>query len=102
MPVIHSNDADFRAILTSQDKIVVKFYADWCGSCKILAPKFEAMSNEADKADITFVKINAEENPEIRKAVGVSNLPFFVYFENKAIKASGSMSKEDAIRALIQ
>ena len=101
MAVIQSNDQDFRTLLGSGDKIIVKFYADWCGSCKILAPKFSKMSEEDTFSDIQFVKINAEENPEIRKAVGVSNLPFFVTFSDKKVLKAGPFSKEDAIRELL-
>ena len=75
------------------------FYADWCGSCKILAPKYEKMSEEV--SDIQFVKINAEENPEIRKAVGVTNLPYFVTFSDKKLINSSPASKEEAIRELL-
>lgn len=101
MAVIQSNDTDFKQLLGSGDKIIVKFYADWCGSCKLIAPKFNSMSEEEEFSDIKFVQINAEENPEIRKAVGVTNLPYFVTFSEKKVINSGPISKEDAVREFI-
>jgi thiol-disulfide isomerase/thioredoxin len=102
MTVIKSNDQEIKNTLASKSKVLVKFYADWCGSCKLIAPKFNRIAAEENYADITFLDINAEENPEIRKAVGVSNLPFFAAFKNGELLEGDSSSKEEYIRELAE
>ena len=102
MAVIQANDQEIKNILASQPKALVKFYADWCGTCKLIAPKFNKIAAEENYSDIAFVDINAEENPEIRKAVGVSNLPFFAAFKNGELLEADFSAKEEYIRELAE
>jgi thiol-disulfide isomerase/thioredoxin len=101
MPVIDANDVNFSELVKSNEKVVVKFYAGWCGSCRLFAPKFKRISNDEKYSGITFLDVNAEENPEARKAAGVTNLPFFAVFKNGEQKASLSTSKEEAFVELL-
>lgn len=101
MSVHVSDDADFAEILKTHEKVVVKFYADWCGSCKLFAPKFRRLSDHEDYSDILFLDINAEENPETRKLAGVDNLPFFAGFKNGLLMEGVSTSKEEVVTALL-
>ena len=101
MSVQLSNDADFLEILKSREKVVVKFYADWCGSCKLFAPKFRRLSDQEQYSDILFLDINAEENPEARKLAGVDNLPFFAGFKTGFLTEGVSTSKEETVTALL-
>jgi thioredoxin 1 len=78
MSVETLNDTGLQETLHANPKVVVKFFADWCGNCKLIAPKFARLSNEVE--GVKFVEINAEENPEARKLAGVTNLPFFASF----------------------
>ena len=74
--VIKSTDADFNELITSNSRVVVKFFANWCGSCRLFTPKFNRISDKPEYKDVLFLDINAEENPGARKFAGVSNLPF--------------------------
>tara|TARA_Y100001934_G_C11964981_1_gene591320 strand:+ start:284 stop:598 length:315 start_codon:yes stop_codon:yes gene_type:complete len=100
MPVIEKNDKDFKEFVEVNKKVMIKFYADWCGNCRLFAPKFERMSNSSD-LDIAFVKINAELNPEIRKMVGVDNLPYFAAINNMKIVDKDCTSKEERVQEMI-
>ncbi|TNE81815.1 MAG: thioredoxin [Bacteroidetes bacterium] len=95
-------DQEFNEIINSSDKVVVKFYADWCGNCRLFAPKFRKMSDKDEYQDITFLDVNAEESPEARKLAGVSNLPFFATFKNGELVSSDFTSKEEIVERLIQ
>jgi thioredoxin 1 len=101
MAVIKATDSDFNEILNSNQKVVVKYYADWCGSCRLFAPKFKRMSDQDNFANIAFVDVNAETSPEARKLAEVTNLPFFAIFKDGKFVDSVAASKEEAVLSLI-
>ena len=80
----------------------VKYFANWCGTCRLFAPKYKKMSDREEFAGITFLDINAEENPEARRLAGVHNLPFFAVFSKGALVASDMTSKEETVENLIR
>lgn len=96
-----ATDNDFEALLKSNSKIVVKYYADWCGACKLFAPKFKRHANNEDNADILFLDINAEENEIARKLGGVDNLPFLASFKNGTLLEGAATSKEEYLQKMI-
>ena len=96
------SDQEFNEIIQSKDKVVVKFYADWCGNCRLFAPKFNKMSDKPEYQDITFLDVNAENSPEARKLAVVSNLPFFATFKDGNLVASDFTSKEEVVERLLQ
>lgn len=100
--VMIANDANFNEVLVQNSKVIVKFYADWCGSCKLFAPKFKRLSNDEQYKSVKFIKVNGEENPETRKAANVDNLPFFATFYNGELLEANATSKEEAVVAMIQ
>jgi thioredoxin 1 len=102
MSLIKSTDADFASHLQNNDKVVVKYYADWCGSCKLFAPKFRRLSDDERFEGITFLDVNAEENETARKMANVSNLPFFAIFKGGELQETLSASKEEAVVELIE
>ena len=96
-----STDTDFEKSITSNDKVVVKYYADWCGSCKLFAPKFKRHSNDENNSDILFLEVNAEENETARKLGGVDNLPFLASFKNGALLEGTATSKEEYLQKMM-
>ncbi|MBC7449721.1 MAG: thioredoxin [Hymenobacteraceae bacterium] len=101
MPVQKATDADFVALLAEHERVVVKYYADWCGSCRLFAPKFKKMSDDVALANVTFLDVNAETDQAARKVAGVTNLPFFAAFRNGQLVGTVSATKEEAVRDLI-
>lgn len=101
MAITKITDAEFKDTLENNDKIAIKFYADWCGSCKLIAPKYRKLSDKEDYSDITFLDVNAEENPEMRKWAGVNNLPFFATVEKGELKKGDFTSKIDNVVSMI-
>ena len=101
MPVQKASDADFPALLAEHERVVVKYYADWCGSCRLFAPKFRKMSEDAGLANVTFLDVNAETDQLSRKHAGVTNLPFFAAFRDGQLVGTVSATKEEAVRDLI-
>lgn len=101
MPVIDATDATFREELKNHPRVVVKYYADWCGSCKLFAPKFKRMSDEEGYSGVTFLNINAEQNPDARAMGGVNNLPFIAVFKDGVKVQADSTAKEEYVREMI-
>ena len=102
MPVIKSTDADFAASLEAKPLSIVKYYADWCGSCKLIAPKFRRLTDDERFTGIQFLEVNAEENPDARHLAGVNNLPFFASFRSGQLAEGHATSKEESLVELLE
>lgn len=101
MAVEKIDDSQFAQVLNDNDRVVVKYYADWCGNCRLFSPKFKRLSDNENYQGIKFLDINAETNPEARRAAGVTNLPFFAVFKGGKLLDTLAASKEDAVTELI-
>jgi thiol-disulfide isomerase/thioredoxin len=76
---------------------IIKFYADWCGSCKLISPKFKRLSEDEQYQGIRFLETNAEKNPVVRKWAGVTNLPFFATVKDGKVLEASMAGKEEKI-----
>ena len=87
----YSKEEDFNEII--KNKVLVDFYADWCGPCKMLAMEIEKVASEID---IDIVKVNVDEEEEIARRYGVMSIPTLILFENgqELKKTIGFMPKE--------
>ncbi|MCX6187749.1 MAG: thioredoxin family protein [Bacteroidetes bacterium] len=95
-------DSEFQNLIQSNNKVVVKYYANWCGTCRLFAPKFTKISNKEEYADIMFLDINAEENPDARQFAGVSNLPFFAVIKDGKLVNADTTSKEESVENMVK
>jgi len=94
-------DQEFKNEISGNDKVVVKYFADWCGNCRLFAPKFRRLSDDDRFDGVRFIDVNAEKNPEARKAAGVTNLPFFAVFKKGELVEGVPTSKEEVVVDLI-
>lgn len=101
MSVNTSEDSKFKTDI-QHPKVVVKYYADWCGSCKLFSPKFKRLSDDERFKDIVFLDVNAEHNPEARKIANVSTLPFFATFKDGQLLEALSTTKEDLFVQMLE
>lgn len=74
-------DASFQAdVLDSELPVLVDFWADWCGPCKMIAPALEEISAEIGDR-VTIAKMDIMENPEVPGKMGVQSIPYLVLFK---------------------
>lgn len=73
----YNKEEDFNEII--KNKVLVDFYADWCGPCKMLAMEIEKVASEID---IDIVKVNVDEEEDIARKYGVMSIPTLILFEN--------------------
>lgn len=90
-----SNDSFEKEVLQSDKKVLIDFYADWCGPCKMLSPIVAEFARENE--NVKVVKINIDENEEIAVKYGVTSIPTLVVVENGETKkiSVGLISKSE-------
>ena len=90
--VINANEASFDKLISSTTKpILIDFYADWCGPCKMLIPILEQLSR--DYKDVMIVKINVDDNQNLAAKFAIRSVPTMLIFKNGINKARNSYSK---------
>ncbi|MFM5930170.1 MAG: thioredoxin [Novosphingobium sp.] len=87
MPTIAVTDASFEADVLKSDKpVLVDFWADWCGPCKMIGPSLEEISEEmAD--ELTIAKVDIMENTDTAAKFGVQSIPLMVLIKNGEVVA---------------
>ena len=93
--IVHTSDSDFEAdVLQSEKAVLIDFWAEWCGPCKMIAPLLDEMAVEyADR--MAVMKLNIDENPNIPQKFGIRSIPTLMLFKDGNVHAQklGAMSK---------
>ena len=77
-----TDNSNFEAeVLKSDIPVVVDFWAEWCGPCKMIAPSLEEISNEME-GKVKIAKLNMDENPELAAQYGVRSIPTLLMFKD--------------------
>ncbi|MEM6792534.1 MAG: thioredoxin [Acidobacteriota bacterium] len=85
---------NFKAEIDGDTPILVDFWAQWCGPCRMVAPVLEELASEQG-GKVRIGKVNIDENPDLAREFGVSSIPTFVLFSNGEAKdrMMGAMPK---------
>ena len=100
--VLHVGDADFdAAVLQSSEPVLVDFWAEWCGPCKMIAPALDAIAEEyAGKAKV--VKVNVDHNQATAMKYHVRSIPMLLLFKDGQVQATqiGAVGKAQLAQML--
>ena len=75
----------FSEIIKGEKPVLVDFYADWCGPCKLMAPVLKELKSKL-KDEVTILKIDVDKNPQTANAYQVQGIPTLILFQRGAIK----------------
>lgn len=100
MAIVHVNATNFEEIKASDKTVLLDFYADWCGPCRMVAPILEDIASERD--DVVIGKINVDEEGALAQQFGVVSIPTLVVMKNGEIvhQSAGARPKAQILKLL--
>jgi thioredoxin 1 len=93
--IVHTSDSTFsQDVLKSDKPVLLDFWAEWCGPCKMIAPILDELAAEY-KDKVRIAKLNIDENPQTPPKFGIRGIPTLILFKNGAVEAQkvGAVSK---------
>ena len=93
--IVHTSDGTFDADVLQNDKaVLLDFWAEWCGPCKMIAPLLDEISGKYEDK-LAIVKLNVDENPNTAQKFGIRSIPTLMLFKDGAVQAQmmGAMPK---------
>ena len=100
MSIIKIDSSNFAEIKNSEKRVLIDFYADWCGPCKMIAPLIEEIAEE--NPQYVVGKVNVDDCPELAIEFGVSTIPNLVVLENGKVlnQIAGARPKAAILKML--
>lgn len=98
-------DENIKEIINNGKPVVIDFWAEWCGPCRMMSPIIEELAHEYE-GKVEIGKLNVDENSETTEEYGIMNIPTLLFFKNgqivdKQVGAAGKNVFEDKINALL-
>lgn len=89
-------DANLQEVLDNEQIVVIDFWAEWCGPCRMISPIIDELAKEYDNK-VCIGKVNVDENDDVVEKYGIRNIPTILFIKNGEIvdKKVGASSKAD-------
>ncbi|MBR4853042.1 MAG: thioredoxin [Clostridia bacterium] len=101
MSIIKVNKDNFEQVKNSEKKVLIDFYADWCGPCRMVSPIVDQIAEE--NPQYLVCKINVDEEPELANAFGVVSIPTLIVMQNgKIIKQESGAKPKPLILKMLE
>lgn len=101
MSVLVVNKSNYEQIISSDKKVLLDFYADWCGPCRMVSPIVEEIA--AENPQYIVGKVNVDDEPELATKFGVSSIPMLAVLQNgQLINQSVGARPKPQILALLE
>ena len=94
MSVIKVTKDNFEALKAAEKPLLLDFYADWCGPCRMVSPIVDEIAEE--RSDVTVGKINVDDEPELAEQFGVMTIPTLVVMKNGEVVSQSSGARPKA------
>ena len=101
MSLININNSNFESeVIKSDKKVLVDFWAPWCGPCRMLLPTIEELANSL--TDVKICKVNVDDESELATKFGIMSIPTLMVFENGSIvnRSVGVRSEDEILEML--
>jgi thioredoxin 1 len=95
MQIVHVSDETFQEeVLNSTQPVLIDYWAEWCGPCKMIAPVLEEIADDYS-GKLKVAKLNIDDNPETPPKYGIRGIPTLMLFKNGNVEATkvGAVSK---------
>ena len=83
MATVELSKSNFEDVVTSNEMVIIDFWASWCGPCRSFAPVFEAASEQ--HPNIVFGKVNADDEQELAAAFSIRSIPYVMLLREKVV-----------------
>lgn len=100
MAVLHVNKNNFEEVCNSEKKVLLDFFASWCGPCRMVSPLVDRIAEE--HPEYLVAKVDVDREPELAQAFKVVSIPTLVVLQNgqEVQRSVGAISKERILKLL--
>jgi thioredoxin 1 len=101
--IIQLDDANFASAISKYSRLLVDFWAPWCGPCRMLSPIIDEISQEYSSQGLVVAKVNVDDSPRVSAENRITSIPTLMFFKDGVLteRTAGSSSKGTLIEKVV-